>query len=191
MCLCLWQLKANAHLLKGTSSIGNVHGVLHFLEGYTDLVWHSHTCKPIKIAQVWHGTTMPTSLLVLSRQSIDQFTFLVFRTHNIHTSNRHIQHTLSSKSRCLVCNNWHNLNSVVQTSGGGSGRRESALALLAGYENLLAHLKSQGALLNAVKPELLLDITDFRSALACAHNIAMHHDAFLSSGMCTQQCHAS
>ena len=66
---------------------------------------------------------------------------------------------------------------VVQTSGGGSGRRESAPALLAGYENLLAHLKSQGALLNAVKPELLLDITDFRSDLACAHNNAMHHDA--------------
>ncbi|KAL0021413.1 hypothetical protein WJX79_003538 [Trebouxia sp. C0005] len=53
-----------------------------------------------------------------------------------------------------------------RTSGGGSGRRESAPALLAGYENLLAHLKSQGALLNAVKPELLLDITDFRLMLA-------------------------
>lgn len=68
---------------------------------------------------------------------------------------------------------------VVQTSGGGSGRRESAPALLAGYENLLAHLKSQGALLNAVKPELLLDITDFRCALACAQNNAMHHDALV------------
>ena len=56
----------------------------------------------------------------------------------------------------------------MQTSGGGSGRRESAPALLAGYENLLAHLKSQGALLNAVKPELLLDITDFRCAAAAA-----------------------
>ncbi|DBA78771.1 TPA: putative protein fap47 [Trebouxia sp. C0004] len=53
-----------------------------------------------------------------------------------------------------------------RTSGGGSGRRESAPALLAGYENLLAHLKSQNALLNAVKPELLLDITDFRLILA-------------------------
>ncbi len=71
------------------------------------------------------------------------------------------------------------MHSVVQTSGGGSGRRESAPALLAGYENLLAHLKSQGALLNAVKPELLLDITDFRSALACAHNNAVHHDALV------------
>ena len=71
---------------------------------------------------------------------------------------------------------------LFQTSGGGSGRRESAPALLAGYENLLAHLKSQGALLNAVKPELLLDITDFRSALACAHNNAL---------ACTQQRQAS
>ena len=52
----------------------------------------------------------------------------------------------------------------MQTAGRGSGRRESAPALLAGYEGLLAHLKSQGALLNAVKPELLLDIADFRSA---------------------------
>ena len=53
-------------------------------------------------------------------------------------------------------------NAVMQTSGGGTGRRESAPALLAGYENLLVYLKSQGALLNAVKPELLLDIADFR-----------------------------
>ena len=76
---------------------------------------------------------------------------------------------------------------LFQTSGGGSGRRESAPALLTGYENLLAHLKSQGALLNAVKPELLLDIIDFRSALACAHNSALacahsharHHHALL------------
>ncbi len=78
----------------------------------------------------------------------------------------------------------------MQTSGGGSGRRESAPALLAGYENLLAHLKSQGALLNAVKPELLLDITDFRSALAYAQNGAMHHDVFLCASLCTQQHHA-
>ena len=62
---------------------------------------------------------------------------------------------------------------AMQTSGGGSGRRESAPALLAGYENLLAHLKSQGALLNAVKPELLLDITDFR------------YVAVLARGSCT------
>lgn len=51
---------------------------------------------------------------------------------------------------------------AMQTASRGSGRRESAPALLAGYEGLLAHLKSQGALLNAVKPELLLDIADFR-----------------------------
>ena len=76
------------------------------------------------------------------------------------------------------------MNIVVQTSGGGSGRRESAPALLAGYENLLAHLKSQGALLNAVKPELLLDIADFRSALAFAHNNAMHHDMPQSAACC-------
>lgn len=50
----------------------------------------------------------------------------------------------------------------MQTASRGSGRRESAPALLAGYDGLLAHLKSQGALLNAVKPELLLDIADFR-----------------------------
>ena len=50
----------------------------------------------------------------------------------------------------------------LQTSGGGAGKRENPHALLTGYENLLAHLKSHGALLNAVKPELLLDITDFR-----------------------------
>lgn len=54
---------------------------------------------------------------------------------------------------------------VMQVSGGPTGRRESAPALLASYESLLAHLKSQGALLNSVKPELLLDIADFRFAL--------------------------
>lgn len=36
------------------------------------------------------------------------------------------------------------------------------MALLTGYEHLLAYLKSHGTLLNAVKPELLLDIADFR-----------------------------
>ena len=36
------------------------------------------------------------------------------------------------------------------------------MALLSGYEHLLAYLKSHGTLLNAVKPELLLDIADFR-----------------------------
>lgn len=56
---------------------------------------------------------------------------------------------------------------MVQTSGGGSGRRESAPALMAGYDTLLAYLKSQGCLLNTVKPELLLDITDFRCASVC------------------------
>ena len=68
----------------------------------------------------------------------------------------------------------------MQTSGGGTGRRESAPALLAGYESLLAHLKSQGALLNAVKPELLLDITDFRCAAvtpACLYRPYMSHVA--------------
>ena len=53
----------------------------------------------------------------------------------------------------------------MQVSGGHTGRRESAPALLAGYESLLAHLKSQGALLNSVKPELLLDIADFKFAV--------------------------
>ena len=148
-------------------------------------------CMAKKITQVWYGMTMHTSLLVLSRQSIDQSTFLVFRTHHTYTSNRHIKHALSTQCSSHECKNCHTMNIVVQTSGGGSGRRESAPALLAGYENLLAHLKSQGALLNAVKPELLLDITDFRSPLACAHNNDMHHDAFLCSGLCTQQCHAS
>ena len=55
-----------------------------------------------------------------------------------------------------------NHGTVMQASGGHTGRRESAPALLASYESLLAHLKSQGALLNSVKPELLLDIADFR-----------------------------
>ena len=38
------------------------------------------------------------------------------------------------------------------------------MALLSGYEHLLAYLKSHGTLLNAVKPELLLDLADFRYA---------------------------
>lgn len=38
---------------------------------------------------------------------------------------------------------------------------------MAGYDTLLAYLKSQGCLLNTVKPELLLDITDFRCASVC------------------------
>ena len=63
----------------------------------------------------------------------------------------------------------------MQASGGHTGRRESAPALLASYESLLAHLKSQGALLNSVKPELLLDIADFRSALfSCWLSMARH-----------------
>lgn len=50
----------------------------------------------------------------------------------------------------------------MQGSGGHTGRRESAPALLASYESLLAHLKFHGALLNSVKPEMLLDVADFR-----------------------------
>lgn len=44
----------------------------------------------------------------------------------------------------------------------GAAGRQTAMALLTGYEHLLAYLKSHGTLLNAVKPELLLDIADFR-----------------------------
>lgn len=67
----------------------------------------------------------------------------------------------------------------MQVSGGHTGRRESAPALLASYESLLAHLKHQGALLNSVKPELLLDIADFRYVLplmpSCSMPCIMHH----------------
>ena len=44
----------------------------------------------------------------------------------------------------------------------GAAGRQTAFALLSGYEHLLAYLKTHGTLLNAVKPELLLDLTDFR-----------------------------
>lgn len=43
-----------------------------------------------------------------------------------------------------------------------SNRKEAAQLLLAQYDGLLTFLKSHGCLLNAVKPELLLDIEEFR-----------------------------
>lgn len=66
----------------------------------------------------------------------------------------------------------------MQASGGG--HRESAPALLAGYEGLLAHLKSHGALLNSVKPEMLLDISDFRSATLLSAPAVQHHALFIA-----------
>ena len=42
-----------------------------------------------------------------------------------------------------------------------SNKREASEQLLEQYEKLLTHLKSHGALLNSVKPEMMLDTDDF------------------------------
>ena len=43
-----------------------------------------------------------------------------------------------------------------------SNKKEQAEQMLALYERVLLHLKSFGALLNDVKPELLIDLEDFK-----------------------------
>eukprot|EP00898_Chlorokybus_atmophyticus_P004603 jgi/Chlat1/5143/Chrsp33S08970 len=54
------------------------------------------------------------------------------------------------------------------TVGGNkhNSRKEQAMQLLGQYDRLLVHLRSCGALLNAVKPEFLLDLEDFKRVLA-------------------------
>jgi hypothetical protein len=42
-----------------------------------------------------------------------------------------------------------------------ANKKEAAENLLAVLDNLLVFLKSHGALLNAVKPEMLLELDDF------------------------------
>lgn len=71
----------------------------------------------------------------------------------------------------------------MQASGGG--HRESAPALLAGYEGLLAHLKTHGALLNSVKPEMLLDLADFRSAVLLFTLAEHSHALYIAVSRCT------
>ena len=58
------------------------------------------------------------------------------------------------------------------------GHRETANSLLIGYESLLARLKSHGAMLNSVKPELLLDIADFRFA-ALSYQLFVVKDVYV------------
>ena len=56
------------------------------------------------------------------------------------------------------------LGSLVQAGSLAANKKEVAQLLVGQYDALLSFLKSHGALLNAVKPELLLDIEEFRSA---------------------------
>lgn len=53
---------------------------------------------------------------------------------------------------------------IVQVGNLSNLRKEAAQQLLAQYESLLVFLKSHGALLNACKAELLMDLNDFRHA---------------------------
>ncbi len=59
------------------------------------------------------------------------------------------------------------LDPPLQTTKSVSpNRTEAALQLLTQYETLLAFLKSHGALLNGVKPEMLLESEDFGRVLS-------------------------
>ncbi len=49
----------------------------------------------------------------------------------------------------------------VDKSKAAANKKEAAENLLAVLDNLLVFLKSHGALLNAVKPEMLLEFNDF------------------------------
>ena len=64
------------------------------------------------------------------------------------------------------------LGTFVQAGSLAANKKEVAQLLVAQYDALLSFLKSHGALLNAVKPELLLDIEEFRSGLAAGSG---HH----------------
>ena len=57
------------------------------------------------------------------------------------------------------------LGMIVQAGSLAANKKEVAQLLVGQYDALLSFLKSHGALLNAVKPELLLDIEEFRSGL--------------------------
>ena len=57
------------------------------------------------------------------------------------------------------------LGTIVQAGSLAANKKEVAQLLVGQYDALLSFLKSNGALLNAVKPELLLDIEEFRSGL--------------------------
>lgn len=53
-----------------------------------------------------------------------------------------------------------------------NNKKEAAEQLLAQYDAALLHLRAHGALLNAVKPEMLLDVEDFQRLLAARGNSA-------------------
>ncbi|KAK9828703.1 hypothetical protein WJX72_001600 [[Myrmecia] bisecta] len=75
---------------------------------------------------------------------------------------------LSSKGRLMLdfVENFSGKPVPGKVGSLASSRKEASSQLLAQAEALLAFLKSHGALLNTVKPELLLDLEDFRSILA-------------------------
>ncbi len=54
----------------------------------------------------------------------------------------------------------------MQVSKLSSNRKEAAEQLLGAYDAALTFLRAHGALLNAVKPEMLLDLEDFKRRAA-------------------------
>ena len=70
---------------------------------------------------------------------------------------------ISSKGRLLIeyIEFWGGKPVPGKVSRLSSNKREASEQLLDQYEKLLTHLKSHGALLNSVKPEMLLDTDDF------------------------------
>ena len=66
------------------------------------------------------------------------------------------------------------LGMSVQVGSLAANKKEVAQLLVGQYDALLSFLKSHGALLNAVKPELLLDIEEFRSGLTAGAGHQSH-----------------